>query len=375
MNRSEYLEFAEKSIVNRGNWRKIKDCMRRAQVGRSITVGFLGGSITQGSLSSSAETCYAHLVFDWWKEKFPASRVTYINAGVGGTTSQLGVARVKEDLLAKKPDFSVIEFSVNDGPTDFFEETFEGLVRTVLKNSGTSVLVLHNIRYDTGVSAEERHVKIGKAYGLPCVSMKPSLYRALREGLVTVQEISPDGLHPNDLGHRLVADTVIHCLEEIYACFSEPEAEEEELLPEPLTKNRYEQSFRLQNSNSEPVGDGFAEDRSPQNAVSEFFKNGWISAQKGASLTFSFEGTGAAVQYRKSVAHPAPAALAIVDGDEVRAVRLDANFEETWGDCLFLSTVAQDLPDGEHHLEIRLTEVPEHPAADFYLVSVIASKG
>ncbi|MVB12396.1 GDSL-like Lipase/Acylhydrolase family protein [Caprobacter fermentans] len=376
MTQSEYRMFAEQSIVNRGNRSRIQGCMRRALAGCPITIGFLGGSITQGSLSSSSETCYAYLVFEWWKKKFPASRMTYVNAGVGGTTSQFGVARVKQDLLAKNPDFSIVEFSVNDDPTDFFEETYEGLLRTILKSSGTSVLILHNVRYDTGVSAEKRHLKVGRAYGLPCVSMEPSLYRAVREGFTTVPEISPDGLHPNDLGHRLIADSVIYCLEEIYEHLSEPEPEPEpQALPRPLTRNRYEQSIRLQSYNSEPKGSGFVKDLSPQKAVSKFFKNGWTSAQQGASLTFSFEGTGIAVQYRKSVAHPAPVALAVVDGDEEHAVRLDANFEEAWGDCLFLSTVAKNLLDGEHHLEVRLIEVPEHPAAEFYLVSVIVSKG
>lgn len=372
MNRSEYHAFTEKSFVNRGNWRKIQDCMKKAQSGKPLTIGFLGGSITQGSLSSSEETCYAHLVFDWWRETFRESRVSYVNAGVGGTTSQFGVARVKKDLLSKQPDFIIVEFSVNDEPTDFFEETYEGLIRTILKNSETAVLSLHNVRFDTGVSAEERHRTIAAAYGLPCVSMKPSLYRAVREGLVTVPEISPDGLHPNDLGHRLVADTVIDCLEKIYSRLSD---EDPELgtLPLPLTENRYEKSFRLQNDNSHPEGSGFRKDVRPQSGVSDFFKNGWSSAQEGASLTFAFEGTGVAMQYRKSVVHPAPIAAAVLDGDEEHAVCLDANFEETWGDCLYLTAPAKRVAGGSHRLEIRLIKVPERPAAEFYLVSIIVS--
>lgn len=373
MNLIEFQKCAPKGMANRGNRQKIRLCMKKAMSGQPVTIGFLGGSITQGSLSSSPETCYAYLVYDWWKQKFPMSKVTYVNAGVGGTTSQFGVARVQDDLLAAKPDFAVIEFSVNDDPTDFFEETYEGLVRTVLESScKPSVLLLHNVRYDNGISAEERHLQIGKTYHLPCVSMKPTLYEHVVSGRIPVSDISPDGLHPNDLGHRFVADTVIACLEEIYQDLG---AEEplDFVLPAPLTQNRYRDSRRLRNDNSEPFCRGFKKDPQPQSRVSDFFKRGWTASTTGASITFEFEGTGIAVQYRKSVKHPAPIAEAILDGDEKHAVKLDANFEETWGDCLFITNVAEGLAAGKHRLEVRLVKAEPELAAEFYLVSVILS--
>lgn len=374
MNRSEFQPYAQNGLLNRGSWQKIKYCMKKALAGRPVTVGFIGGSITQGSLASTPESCYAYLVYEWWKQKFPQSKVTYVNAGVGGTTSQFGVARVKDDLLAAVPDFVIIEFSVNDDPTDFFEETYEGLIRTVEGSEAKpGVLLLHNVRYDIGVSAEERHLKIGRAYSLPCVSMKRSLYPLVSSGRVTVSEISPDGLHPNDLGHRLVADTVIAVLENIYLDLK-TEEEPMAVLPAPLTSNRFQNSYRLQNYNSRPVCSGFAEDTRAQNGVKDCFKHGWTASKIGASILFEFEGSGAAVQYRKSVKHPAPVALGILDGDETHAVRLDANFEETWGDCLFITTAAKNLPCGKHRLEVRIAEAASNSAADFYLVSVIISK-
>ena len=49
-------------IVNCGNWYRIKKVMRKAKSGEPITVGFLGGSITQGSLSSEYTNCYLSAV-------------------------------------------------------------------------------------------------------------------------------------------------------------------------------------------------------------------------------------------------------------------------------------------------------------------------
>lgn len=49
---------------------RLKNLMKRAANGESLVIGFLGGSITQGSLSSTPKTCYAYLVYEWWKNHF-----------------------------------------------------------------------------------------------------------------------------------------------------------------------------------------------------------------------------------------------------------------------------------------------------------------
>ncbi|MDE7249162.1 MAG: SGNH/GDSL hydrolase family protein, partial [Lachnospiraceae bacterium] len=59
----KYQVHTQNGMINRGNWNKIKNCMRKAKKGEAITTGFLGGSITQGSLASTRETCYAYLVY------------------------------------------------------------------------------------------------------------------------------------------------------------------------------------------------------------------------------------------------------------------------------------------------------------------------
>jgi lysophospholipase L1-like esterase len=374
MDRCEYQKYAARGTVNAGNRQKIRDCMKKALAGKPVKIGFLGGSVTQGSLASSPETCYAYLVYSWWKNKFPMSKVSYLNAGIGATTSQFGAARVKEDLLAEKPDFAVIDFSVNDEPTEFFEETYEGLIRTVEESEcRPAVLLLFNVRYDNGISAEKYHLRIGKAYHLPCVSMKSSLYQNAVSGQIRIPDISPDGLHPNDFGHRLIADTLIACLEGIYQ-----DLETEEILnpalPEPITPNRYQNSTLLQNGSSEPVCSGFTKDPRPKQSISDWFKHGWTAFREGASILFKVDGTEIAVQFRKSVKHPAPIAEAIIDGDEKHAVRLDANFNETWGGCLFIATVAQNLPKGKHRLKIRLVKSAQNPVTEFYLASVIESQ-
>ncbi|MBO5473999.1 MAG: SGNH/GDSL hydrolase family protein [Lachnospiraceae bacterium] len=367
-----YEIHAKRGWVNRGNLYRIKELMKRAKAGDRMTLAFLGGSITQGSVSSQYTNCYAYLVYDWFVRRFPKTAFTYVNAGVGGTTSQFGVSRVEEDVLSYKPDLVMIEFSVNDDDTDFYRETYEGLVRRVYGNAyEPAVLLVHNIRYDTGVSAERIHREVGAHYSLPSVSMKTTIYPEVASGKIQNREITPDDLHPDSDGHALVAEVVTEFLDQVYGQTAEEERPVP--MPAPLTANAYENARRYQNHNCLPVCDGFEPDVRLKKYVNDMFRCGWTASRQGASITFQVEGTEIAVQYRKSVKHPAPVAIAVVDGDEQNAVELDAAFDEDWGDCLYISTLAHHMEKGVHTVEIRLQKTHEEDAEPFYLVSVISA--
>ena len=88
---------------------RLKNLMKRAANGESLVIGFLGGSITQGSLSSTPKTCYAYLVYEWWKKSFPNAAFSFVNGGIGGTTSHYGGARAWKDVLCYRPDIVTVD--------------------------------------------------------------------------------------------------------------------------------------------------------------------------------------------------------------------------------------------------------------------------
>lgn len=356
-------------FVNRGNWYRIQKVFEKAKRGERVTVGFLGGSITQGSLASRQENCYASRVYRWWQEHF--SNTEFINAGIGGTTSQFGAARVEDDLLRYRPDMIFVEFSVNDDNTPFFMETYEGLVRKIL-SAGVAVMLIHNVRYDNMVSAEDVHREIGQYYSLPCVSMKSTIYPLVASGEIPNRQITPDDLHPNDEGHAMVASVITYALDEILRAEAQDEAPG--ILPPPLTANQYQNSVRYQNNNSKPILSGFEPDFTPQEHITQMFRRGYTAWRTGDKITFQVEGTGIAVQYRKSVRKPAPIARVVVDDQEASAVLLDANFQEDWGDCLYIDNVLVHGEQKHHKVEITIVQSSAEDAVPFYLVSVIGSQ-
>ena len=354
--------------------------MRRAANGEALTIAFLGGSITQGCLASTPEGCYAYLTYGWWKEAFPKADFTYINAGIGGTTSHLGTGRVEEDVLQYEPDFVIVEFSVNDADDSaHFQETYEGLVRRILKApSAPALLLVHNVRYDDGGNAEQIHAPVGAYYHLPSVSMKPTIYAQVAAGNIKNRDITQDDLHPNDAGHALVAGVITHYLQSVKEAVENDAAAWGQdtpfgVLPRPLTANGYENAHRYRNDELQPVlCEGFVKDETEQSAVSDCFKKGFMASRKGDKIVFEAEGASIGVQYKKTMKGPVPKALLTLDGDTAHPILLDGNFDEDW-DCLYLETILEHGEHKMHRIEIELTEAHENDAEPFYLVSLIVA--
>lgn len=364
---------------------RLKNLMKRAANGESLVIGFLGGSITQGSLSSTPKNCYAYLVYEWWKKSFPNAAFSFVNGGIGGTTSHYGGARAWKDVLCYRPDIVTVDFSVNDDANEFFEETYEGTLRRLLAApSAPAVVVLNNVFYDTGKNAQDYHNRIADHYGIPHVSIKDTVYPDVESGKIVRADITPDNLHPNDKGHRLVADEICKLLDSIKAEVEEEtiageniegkstKTEASVLLPAPLTENAYEHSRLIQIQDNEAILDGFLVDPIEKKGLLDIFKNGWTAAHTNDKISFEIECSCLAVQYRKSVQQPVPKAKAVIDGDEAHAVILDGNFTEDWGDCLYLEPLLHHAEKKVHRIEITVTDAKDI-VRPFYLVSLIVS--
>lgn len=362
------------------NITRLKNLIKRAANGESLVIGFLGGSITQGSLSSTPKTCYAYLVYEWWKKSFPNAAFSFVNGGIGGTTSHYGGARAWKDVLCYRPDIVTVDFSVNDDANEFFEETYEGTLRRLLAApSAPAVVVLNNVFYDTGKNAQDYHNRIADHYGIPHVSIKDTIFPDVESGKIVRADITPDNLHPNDKGHRLVADEICKLLDSIKEELEKEDTEGKIIetndlasLPAPLTENAYEHSRLIQIQDNEAILDGFLVDPIEKKGMLDIFKNGWTAAHTNDKISFEIECSCLAVQYRKSVQQPVPKAKAVIDGDEAHAVILDGNFTEDWGDCLYLEPLLHHAEKKVHRIEITVTDAKDI-VRPFYLVSLIVS--
>ena len=96
--------------------------------GQAVRIAYLGGSIT-------AQAGWRPKTLNWFRSQFPKAELSEINAAIGGTGSDLGVFRLKQDVLDGKPDLLFVEFAVNDGgaPVHRIHQAMEGIVRQTIK--------------------------------------------------------------------------------------------------------------------------------------------------------------------------------------------------------------------------------------------------
>jgi hypothetical protein len=92
--------------------------------GAEVKVGYLGGSIT-------AQQGWRVKTLAHFQKTWPQAKFSEINAAIGGTGSDLGVFRVKQDVLDQRPDLLFVEFAVNDGGAapGQIQRCMEGIVR------------------------------------------------------------------------------------------------------------------------------------------------------------------------------------------------------------------------------------------------------
>jgi lysophospholipase L1-like esterase len=194
-----------RSHLGDGDYTPLQRVLAKARRGESITIGFIGGSITRGEGATSPDRQYADLVTRWWGDQFPKSKITLVNAGVAGTNSNYGCLRVQRDLISKHPDFVVVEFGVNDKDDLAHAETYEGVVRQLMMDPDHPAVLLLFLMHHDGTNAQDLQSEVGRQYHLPMISYRDALWPEIAAGRLKFSDITADAIHPNDRGHAAIA--------------------------------------------------------------------------------------------------------------------------------------------------------------------------
>ena len=224
-----YAKMLEKSLMQTGNTLRLKRVLERARRGEDVTVAFLGGSITQGAGAVPIHTqCYAYKTFERFCRlagRQTGENIHYIKAGLGGTSSELGVVRYERDVCSEgavRPDLVVVEYAVNDGGDETEGECYDSLVRKIWMSEGEPAVVLLFAVFADDWNLQERLRKVGEAYNLPMVSVRDCVveqfYQKPGQGRVfNKNQFFFDAYHPSNLGHTVMADCLGHLFQTVDA--------------------------------------------------------------------------------------------------------------------------------------------------------------
>ncbi|GIO41422.1 SGNH/GDSL hydrolase family protein [Paenibacillus apis] len=375
-------------------------CQHRSRLNRTgqrlregkLTIGFIGGSITDGRPRHN----WPEPVTAWMVDRFKGVRICVENAAIGATGSDLAVLRAKRDLLDRGCDLIFVEYAVNDNdlPTERRMATREGLIRKLLagesaKGEGKQtmdepvrdIVLVHTIcqkMYEGVLSGQipasvAELEQLADRYRLNSVWMGLHAFEEVQRGMMSWEDWLPDGLHPTLRGSYSYAQSVIAFLEQqlgngfesahinegrdSIAVNSIPFAEVKHELPEPLCARHWQDVSLL------PLNEVRLEGHwvTKRWLYYEWFDQVLETSTMGAKLHFQFTGRGAvlAFDFGKSSAE----FRYRFDGGEwmeEQRDRPDWAGKDGW---LRLSILAEDLPMGEHLCELEV--IRSHDSASW----------
>jgi lysophospholipase L1-like esterase len=216
---------------------------------KTVVIGFLGGSITQGSGASK----YANNYFSKTRSKLikaieeRGAKAKVYNASIGGTGSGYACYRANAQLFCHKPDLLIIEFAVNDGSDKQAAENMESLVRQALRVNPKMGIVLFyttsakfvDTHDSKGIApmAVDLHHRVATLYGLTEVAAGPVVAAGVKDGNWTLKSFFKDGVHPSDIGHALYAKVLS---EKLVPCLDLPAPDKTPKLPSLMGQGKLE---------------------------------------------------------------------------------------------------------------------------------------
>ena len=338
----------------------------KAETDAELRVAYLGGSIT-------AQEGWRPKSLALFRKTWPKARFSEINAAIGGTGSDLGVFRLKGDVLDRKPDLLFVEFAVNDGGAarEQILRCMEGIVRQTRTALPTcDIAFVYTIteqlvgpllegQYPKAAAAME---EVADRYGIPTIHLGVEVARLAKEGKLIWKGplakggdtvvFSNDSVHPYpETGHELYLGAIARSLPKIREA-SKPSG----TLPEPLIATNYERA-RLVPITEATLSAGFApaDDKRWANRLPALHRG----SAAGETVTFKFKGTRCAIY---DVIGPDCGQVRVsLDGAPARLVPRFDSF------CTYhrLATlfVATELPDEVHTVKIEIDPAPPDKAA------------
>ena len=318
-----HYDMVERSVISTGNNERMKKAMEKARNGEDVTIAYIGGSITYGYNAGTTEI-FAKLSSDYFRDTYATTgKVNYVNAGISGTPSLLGLIRSDRDIFEVKPDIVFIEFAVNDGQDNMNKSAFESLLRKALTQEQAPAVVLLFSMTETGYTCQSTMQLIGMNYELPMISVPNALNPEFEAGRMTWADWADDGSHPNKNGQKLYSEFIIRYFNKVDA--EEPSAPY--VLRDKMLNLDYT-TMKMADKDSLTVLNlgSFHEESGHDN-----FTKGWMKAKdatENASFTFEIDCRSLFFVYKEANNKDFGTAEVFVDGEKVYTIT--SNTESGW---------------------------------------------
>ena len=386
-----YRSMAEGGVFSTGNNARIKETIKKAREGKDVSLAYIGGSITEGGGYNPNSACYAEVSATAFAQKYGTDggkNVHFINAGMSGTPSDIGIVRYERDVIKRlpsgsdHPDILFIEFAVNDSGCATKGGAYEGLIRQALQ-SGSAVVLIFSVFNNLNRVCEMDYRKYGVKYDLPMISTADAIQNVYKEkGFY--DWFYNDTLHPNRNGYKLMADCILELMDKI----DKEEAEADNITDvasiTPVTSSAYEGMKMIdsstQISSDKAIGSinagGFSSKDSglPRfqyvyngQASAAWFPNNWMHGKTATSdpLTIDINCQTLMLVYKESSEKSYGSANLYVDGK--KKATLKCYNSSGWNNgkvCIAL----KEEKSSTHRIELKMVEGDEAKKFTLYAI-------
>ncbi|MBO4415487.1 MAG: SGNH/GDSL hydrolase family protein [Lachnospiraceae bacterium] len=371
-----YAEAVEKSLTFAGNNYRIKKVLEKLRAGQEIYVAALGGSVTEGAGASSNDKGYAYLFADELNKTYAPEGmqcVHFVNAGLSGTPSSLGIMRYQQDvvgLLGTVPDLLIIEFAVNDYQEVTGGRAYESLICEALTaNEECAVILLCSVAR-SGWNTQDVYLPIAKNYLVPLVSLKDAVYKSGGKNRIENSMYFSDDYHPTSYGHTLMKNCLMNLLK--HADEAEPNVQKE--LPEKAIKGRSFMNLTAVDSANKVDGLNTGSFGSTDEKVVTMYFTKAVSfpnnfyhkaGDENTPLTLKVNCKNILINYKTSNEASFGNAAFYIDGELVATA--EGHTGGAWNNCNVIM-VLDEKEAAEHTLEVKMAEGSEDKA--FTILSI-----
>lgn len=207
--------------------------MRAEPVKRAVA---LGESTTWGYSVSSKDKCWVNQVVAMLEE-FQGEKIELINQGIGSnvltpecpayehSAKPSALERVYKEVIALEPDLLLLSYGLNDsrgGTTpEVFHRAYQKLIDLIRAKIDPIIVILntyymHEVLYNDCPHWEESNYEVTDVYNLVIQQIAEANNLILAD--VYSAEVGVDWIidmdhcHPNDLGHRIIANRVFEAI-------------------------------------------------------------------------------------------------------------------------------------------------------------------
>ena len=340
-------------VVRDGDTARLEQVFAKGLRGEPLTVAVIGGSITEGAKSGSRERQWGYVLAEWFRQVFPKSKVSYVNAGIGATGSAYACYRVEADVCARGADVVGVEFAVNDGDEKETTEYNEGVIRHLLKSAQRPFVFQLSMVSKSYNNRQHLHLPVSAHYDIPHFSYRDAFAPLFRAGRLAHRDLAKDELHPDEIGHPYMAALVTRYLNGKLAAYLAANRAPKAVKPlpaKPLVGTSFDMGRVWHTAELKVLENrGFGPCQDPKNRK---WKDGLRGTKVGDRLVFEVDAPTCALLHFR-VNGPMGRARVTVDGKDPRI--LDGWFDQTWGGYTPYVLLWRDRP-GRHVVVIEIVE-------------------